>query len=96
MKKYTSIGIKDKIIKILNNIIDDENIIKLYVNNHNFNLYDEWHIDSIDGVEILMELEKEFNISLNENDEYSITKECSINKIYSIILKYIKPIDYES
>lgn len=94
-KNYYSNDIEKIIIKILKNNISFENFL-LIENNFDFDLYNEGYVDSLDGMSIISDLENEFNIIINQHDEYSITKEFSINKIKNIILKYIKPIDYES
>lgn len=92
---YSSNDIKNLIKKIFKNNINYD-IFSLIENDFDFDLYNEGYIDSLDGMSIISDLENEFNININQHDEYSITRECSINKIYNIILKYIKPIDYES
>ena len=94
-KKYYLNDIKKIIIKILKNNISSNNFL-LIENDFDFDLYNEGYVDSLDGMSIISDLENEFNIIINQHDEYSITKEFSINKINNIILKYIKPIDYES
>lgn len=94
-KKYYSNNIKKIIMEILKNNISSNNFL-LIENDFDFDLYNEGYVDSLDGMSILFDLENEFNIIINQHDEYSIIREFSINKIYNIILKYIKPIDYES
>ena len=51
------------------------------------------NIDSLDLIELCMEIEYKFGIFFNENEEQNIYGECSVNNIYENILHYIKPIN---
>ena len=50
------------------------------------------NIDSLDTLELCMEIEYKFGIYFKENEEQNIYGECSVNNIYENILHYIKPI----
>ena len=50
------------------------------------------NIDSLDTLELSMEIEYKFGIYFKESEEQNIYGECSVNNIYENILHYIKPI----
>ncbi len=50
------------------------------------------NIDSLDLIELCMEIEDKFGIYFKESEEQNIYGECSVNNIYENILHYIKPI----
>ena len=50
------------------------------------------NIDSLDLIELCMEIEDKFGIYFEESEEQNIYGECSVNNIYENILHYIKPI----
>ena len=85
---YATTEIKDFIRKILLDYYYDNNQLT-----DEFNFYDKGIIDSLNGIEILMQLEKEFNISFNESDEMKIIHQCSVNNIYLVLRQYITPSD---
>lgn len=53
----------------------------------NKNLFKDLGVDSLDFVEILMEIEKTFNVSVDEVDFYEVK---TFNDLYNITNKYLK------
>jgi acyl carrier protein len=91
---YATIEIKDIIIKKFKHYLKHEyDFIFDIESMSDFNIYENGYIDSLTGVEFVMELEKEFNVYFNDNDTENIILNCSVNNIYLILTQYIKPSD---
>lgn len=87
-KKEDIIGTILDICKKLKNY--DENDLRFVNNNHNIPIDDALNLDSLDKLDLLVELEKAYKIKISEYEEMVIVRNCSLNTISEMILNKIK------
>lgn len=87
-KKEDIIGTILDICKKLKNY--DENDLRFVNNNHNIPIDDALNLDSLDKLDLLVELEKVYKIKISEYEEMVIVRNCSLNTISEMILNKIK------
>ena len=68
----------------------DENDLRFVNNNHNIPIDDALNLDSLDKLDLLVELEKAYKIKISEYEEMVIVRNCSLNTISEVILNKIK------
>lgn len=68
----------------------DENDLRFVNNNHNIPIDDALNLDSLDKLDLLVELEKAYKIKISEYEEMVIVRNCSLNTISEMILNKIK------
>ncbi len=59
-------------------------------NNHDIRIDDALDLDSLDKLDLLVELEKKYKIKISERDEVVVTNNFSLNAISDMILTKIK------
>ncbi|MBQ7303864.1 MAG: hypothetical protein IJW75_02975 [Alphaproteobacteria bacterium] len=87
-KKEDIIGTILDICKKLKNY--DENDLRFVNNSHNIPIDDALNLDSLDKLDLLVELEKVYKIKISEYEEMVIVRNCSLNTISEMILNKIK------
>jgi acyl carrier protein len=84
MAKFNRQEIEEKVNEIIvDKFLDDRAEV-----NADTKLFDDLGMDSLDAIELEMELEKQFTISIP--DEESVKKEWNIGKVYDIVEKLTK------
>ncbi len=74
----------------------DENDLRFVNNNHNIPIDDALNLDSLDKLDLLVELEKVYKIKISEYDEMVVARNFTMNTISEMILsQIIKNNNYE-
>lgn len=89
---YATIEMKDFVRKTFSNYLHQYYDAGFELKNDT-NLFELGFVDSLTGVEIIMKIEEEFNISFNDGDAQSIIHNCSIDNVYNVLIQYITPSD---